>query len=274
MPCCLAPACLRAATSASARFSAHTVRRTLPRMLPGGEHPWSLEEVCKREHIERRTNEQGKRAGGVRGERHHDCPTLSTYCSGVSVKSRPAMRKVTSGMLAIRSHSTTACANARCCRSARSSASSAHARSRTHRAPTRRTIVKNHSCSSASPVPGVAHFCQQCHTLHTLPTQGRCAGAWHRTHGQRVRGNAQGHCAGAWHSPHASASTAMPRATALWPGTARTQVQAQRRPGTPHAWEEDMKERVSHAPSSCPMICSCVWWFASAICATGAQGGT
>ena len=27
-----------------------------------------------------------------------------------------------------------------------------------------------------------------------------------------------------------------------------------------------MKERVSQALSSCPMICSCVWWFASAIC--------
>ena len=36
-------------------------------------------------------------------------PTLSTYCSGVSVKSRPAILKVTSGMLSILSHSTTAC---------------------------------------------------------------------------------------------------------------------------------------------------------------------
>ena len=41
--------------------------------------------------------------------------------------------------------------------------------------------------------------------------------------------------------------------------------------GGPLAWEEDMKERVSHAVSSCPMICSCVWWFASAICAVAEE---
>ena len=39
----------------------------------------------------------------------------------------------------------------------------------------------------------------------------------------------------------------------------------------PHACEEDMKERVSQAVSSCPMICSCVWWFASAICGTSTE---
>ena len=33
-----------------------------------------------------------------------------------------------------------------------------------------------------------------------------------------------------------------------------------------HTWEDDRKERLSQATSSCPMICSCVWWFASAIC--------
>ena len=33
-----------------------------------------------------------------------------------------------------------------------------------------------------------------------------------------------------------------------------------------------MKERVSQALSSCPMICSCVWWLASAICGNSKNG--